>query len=104
LENIRVDNVEAAGDSFIVQMPVFESQFRFSLKENTINGFWIKRGAVKTTVLAFSATKDNNRFSSNAIAQTNISGRWAVKFEEKDSAELSVAEFMQKGNLLTEHF
>jgi len=104
LENIRVENIEVSGDSIIVQMPVFESQFRFSLKENTITGFWIKSGALKTTVLAFSATKDKNRFSSNNIAQTNISGRWAVKFVEKDSTELSVGEFMQKGNLVTGTF
>jgi peroxiredoxin len=104
LENIRVDNIEAAGDSFIVQMPVFESQFRFSFKENTLNGFWIKRGALKTSVLPFSATKGKNRFSSNTVAQANVSGRWAVKFIEKDSAESSVAEFIQKGNLLTGTF
>ncbi len=104
LENIRVDNIGVAEDSFIVQMPVFESQFRFTLKENTINGFWIKRGALKTTVLPFSATKNNNRFPSNGIAQTNISGRWTVQFEEKNSVELSVGEFIQKGNLLTGTF
>jgi len=62
LENIKVENIELAGDSFIVQMPVFESQFRFSLKENTINGFWIKRGAVKTTVLALVQRKVINDF------------------------------------------
>ena len=104
LENIRVENIEVAGDSVIVQMPVFESQFRFSLKENTINGVWIKRGAIKTSVLPFSATPGNNRFSSNAISQTNISGRWSVKFGTKNNAELSVAEFIQKGNLLTGTF
>ena len=64
LEKIRVDNITVAGDSFIVQMPVFESQFRFVLNNNNITGVWIKRGALKTQVLPFSAEPGSKRFTS----------------------------------------
>jgi len=104
LEKIRVDNIKVEGDSFIVQMPVFESQFRFTLKNNNISGIWLKGGALKTLILPFSATMRNKRFPSNAVTKKNISGRWAVKFGPKDSIKLSVAEFIQKGNLLTGTF
>ncbi|MEP7143716.1 MAG: TlpA disulfide reductase family protein [Ferruginibacter sp.] len=103
-EKIRVDNITVAGDSLIVQMPVFESQFRLVLENNQMTGVWIKRGAVKTLVLPFSAKPGANRFASNTAAGKNISGRWAVTFSGNKDSELSVAEFTQKGNLLTGTF
>jgi peroxiredoxin len=103
-EKIRADNITAAGDSFFVQMPVFESQLRFVRNQNNISGVWIKRGAVKTQVLPFSAEPGSKRFASYGNAEKNISGRWAVTFAKNKTGELSVAEFVQKGNLLTGTF
>ena len=103
-ENLRVDNITAAGDSFIVQMPVFESELRFAMNDNKLHGQWIKRGAVKTQVLPFSATRGDNRFAVNAPAEKNITGRWAVNFQNNAAGETSVAEFVQRGNLLTGTF
>ena len=103
-DKIRVDNITAVGDSFIVQMPVFESQFRIAVFNNTITGVWIKRGAVKTHVLRFNAIPGITRFASSGNPIHTISGRWAVTFGEGSKAESSVAEFVQKGNLLTGTF
>ena len=53
-EKIRVNNISKEKDSLVIQMPVFESQFRLAIKgKNKIEGNWIKGGAVKTSVLAF---------------------------------------------------
>jgi len=103
-EKIRVDNFEMKGDSFFVQMPVFESQFRFVLKNNRINGYWMKRGAVNNLQLPMSATSGNNRFPTDGNADYNISGRWAVAFTNKSSRRKSVGEFNAKGNSLTGTF
>ncbi|MEO6547150.1 MAG: TlpA disulfide reductase family protein [Ferruginibacter sp.] len=103
-EKIRVNNFTSVGDSFFVQMPVFESQFHFVVAEGKINGVWIKRGAVKTQTLPFTAVLGNKRFASYANAAKNINGRWAVKFGNDASPELSVAEFVQKGNSVTGTF
>ena len=103
-EKIRVDNITQKGDSFIVQMPVFESQFRYVITNETISGNWIKMGAVKSQVLPFTAYKGNNRFAIKGRASKNITGRWAVKFLSENTTEVSVAEFVQKGNLLTGTF
>lgn len=54
-ERIRVDNISTIGDSLIVQMPVFESQFRLQYSNNQLNGVWLKGGAVKTQVMRFTA-------------------------------------------------
>jgi peroxiredoxin len=103
-EKIKVQNITVTGDSLIVQMPVFESQFRIIANNNIISGVWVKRGAVKTQVLPFTATPGNNRFTPGGKPTQNISGRWAVTFGEGAGAESSVGEFVQKGNLLTGTF
>lgn len=100
-EKLRVPNITKQGDSFFVQMPVFESQFRFAITAGILKGVWIKRGALKSQTLAFTATKNSERFTSTAAAAKNISGRWAVGFK---GANASVGEFIQKGNVLTGTF
>jgi peroxiredoxin len=85
-------------------MPVFESQFRLSLNNNKITGVWIKRGALRTLVLPFSASPGSSRFTSYSTPGKNISGRWAVAFTGNKTIEPSVAEFTQKGSLLTGTF
>jgi len=103
-EKIRVDNFEIKGDSFFVQMPVFESQFRFILNNNRINGYWMKRGTENNLQLPMSATPGINRFSTDGNADYTITGRWAVSFSGKSSSRKSVGEFEAKGNLLTGTF
>ncbi len=103
-EKIKVDNVNYAGDSVLVQMPVFESQFRLLKKGNQWEGSWIKNGSVKNTVLPFMAAPGNKRFGVPSKATFNISGRWAVKFAGNKNGDMSVGEFVQKGNMLTGTF
>ena len=104
-EKIKVDSITKQGDSLIIQMPVFESQFRISYSNKKIAGFWIKRGAVKTQIIAFSAEPGNKRFiATTPVKGINISGRWAATFATAKSNELSVAEFKQAGNKLTGTF
>lgn len=85
-------------------MPVFESQFRFVFKNNCINWYWMKRGAVNDLQLPMSATINSHRFSTFGNADYNISGKWAVSFSGKLSSRKSVGEFEAKGNLLTGTF
>ncbi len=103
-EIIRVDNITVQGDSLFVQMPVFESQFRVKKIGSTLQGVWIKGGAVKTSVIPFTAGHGNKRFTAGAAADNNISGRWAVVFSGNKTNEISVGEFKQAGNKLTGTF
>jgi peroxiredoxin len=103
-EKIKVNNISKEGDSLIIQMPVFESQFRISPGSKKINGVWVKRGSLKTQVIPFSAAPGNKRFDAPAVAAKNISGRWAVVFAGAKTNELSVGEFKQTGNKLTGTF
>lgn len=103
-EKIRVDNITVSGDSLVIQMPVFESQFRVKDNKNILEGYWIKNGAVKTQVVPFTASPGNKRFETNAAATGNIDGRWAVTFAGSKKDGLSVAEFKQTGDKLTGTF
>lgn len=102
-EKIKIDNITTTGDSLIIQMPVFESQFRVKVDKPIIRGLWLKGGAVKTTVLPFFA-EPAQKTSSTAKPFFNITGRWAVNFSSAKANELSVGEFKQAGNKLTGTF
>src|SRR5258708_38864259 len=77
-EKIKVDNITASGDSFIVQMPVFESQFRLQYSNKKLTGVWLKGSSTKTQVIPFIANPVNKRFAASSPATKNVSGRWSV--------------------------
>jgi len=105
-ERIRVTDIQIKGDSMIVQMPLFESQFRIKKDKagTSLSGNWIKGGAVKTQVIPFTANKGGQRFNAGNDAYWNINGRWAVEFVNKNSSEPAVAEFTQHVNYLSGTF
>jgi peroxiredoxin len=103
-EKIKVDNISSKGDSLVIQMPVFESQFHIIYDNKKLAGYWYKGGSVKTQVIPFSAEPGNKRFTGAVESNKNISGRWAVKFAKSKPGESSVAEFYQVGNKLTGTF
>jgi len=103
-EKIKVENITVQGDSMLIQMPVFESQFHIAYSNKKISGYWTKGGSVKTQVIPFSANPENKRFSTVPGISKNITGRWAVKFAKSKPGESSIAEFNQAGNKLTGTF
>ena len=108
-ERIRVTDIQAKGDSLIVQMPVFESQFRLKKSKDgsTLTGNWIKGGALKTTVIPFLATRGGQRFENTGDASFNVNGRWTAAFisnSNADTYEPAVAEFTQRVNYVTGTF
>lgn len=103
VEKIKVDNITATGDSVVLQMPVFESQFRVKVDTSSIRGLWLKGGAVKTTVLPFFAEPEKKAVAA-AKPFFNITGRWAVHFSSAKANEISVGEFKQQGNTVTGTF
>lgn len=108
-ERIHVTDIQASkkGDSLIVNMPLFESQFRIKKDKSgkLISGYWYKGGSVKTQVMPFVATRGGQRFPATGEAMTNISGRWSVDFQTNGKkTDAAVAEFTQRGNVLTGTF
>jgi peroxiredoxin len=96
-ERIKVDNISKLGDSLIIHMPVFESQFRIKQHSGKCEGVWIKGGAYRTQVMPFTAVPGTKRFTTSTTAPKNISGIWEVHFDNSRDVN-SVGEFVQKGN------
>ncbi len=105
-ERIRVTDIQVKKDSLIIQMPLFESQFRLKKSKDgaTLTGNWIKGGASRTTVMPFTASKGGTRFTSTLDAVWNVNGRWSARFLNKDSFDPAIGEFQQRGNYLTGTF
>lgn len=105
-ERIRVTDIKKSGDSVIVQMPLFESQFRLKYSNGLLEGVWIKGGSVRTQVMPFMATPGKERFAITKPSQKNISGRWATVFTNANGElpEPAIGEFTQQGNNVTGTF
>ncbi len=104
-ERIKVKNIALKADSIIVQMPVFESQFRLRRTGNELTGIWIKGGSEKTQVIPFTAVPDKRRFAVSKSTDKNIAGRWSANFVSTNQmSSLSVAEFKQQGNAVAGTF
>lgn len=104
-ERIRVTDIQLKKDSVIVQMPLFESQFRLKKTANALTGVWIKGGAIRTQVMHVTATRGGQRFDSGEDAFFDIHGRWSAKFITNDTTySPAIAEFTQHINYLTGTF
>lgn len=103
-EKIRVPDVRINGDSVIVQMPVFESEFRLRYFDKELRGIWIKGSSGQAQIMPFVAIPHKERFSAGDKTLYNISGRWSVIFTNDKTADKAVAEFIQTGNHLTGTF
>lgn len=107
-ERLTVDSIQQKGDSLLVEMPFFDSRLRLAIgNDNFISGTWTKATTAGEATMPVSATPGiHYRFvSSKGNPLYNISGRYAVQFKRPDGTNRnSVAEFTQKGNILTGTF
>lgn len=103
-ERMRVDNISAAGDSTLVQMPFFESQFMVkAVSAQKIAGRWTRSTSKGQMQMPFTAELgDGTRFAVKQPASYNISGRWATFFRQGQKVgDTTVGEFIQQGNRLS---
>ncbi len=103
-ERLRVNNIKEKGDSLIIEMPLFESQFRIKKEAGGLTGNWIKGGAFKTQVMPFTAIKGMQRFEGDKQTPLNIHGRWSASFVTKTAIEPAIAELTQHANYVSGTF
>ncbi|MDP4217117.1 MAG: TlpA disulfide reductase family protein [Bacteroidota bacterium] len=106
-EHLLVDDIEVNGDSVLIRLPFFESQFRAVLiREGMLRGTWYKRLTDHYQLMPFTATYGGSRFPSDKTPIADISGRWAAWFGDssRERPELLVGEFRQQGKHLTGTF
>lgn len=99
-ERMSITAIQQTQDSIVVQMPVFESEFRLKKENrNNMRGVWIKGTSRATQVMPVVMVHNQPlRFPlAKGKAQYNITGRWAAHFGKSDA----ITEFKQNGNRLT---
>ena len=99
-ERFRVNEISTLSDSVIIQMPLFDSEFRAVLKNETLSGQWINHFGDSDEVMQFNAQKGESWrfFKDNTTTNADISGRWSVTFNtlNNQSSYASVGEFTQE--------
>lgn len=105
-EKIRVDEVTINGDSVNFKMPVFDTEFKTVLVNDTLKGFWQINTRKEKNKLAFEAYYNNKtRFVTSAPAKVDFTGRYEVTFNAGSPGEYkAVGIFKQNGNKVTGTF
>lgn len=103
-EKIEVTAIEQKQDSMLVQMPLFESEFRLQLiNNNTLRGVWIKGTSNATQVVPIVFTYNQpQRYPQAKQTKRAVTGRWGATFNENGKKPMqAVVEFKQNGTALT---
>ncbi|MBK0380239.1 TlpA disulfide reductase family protein [Mucilaginibacter segetis] len=105
-ERFKVNDITIRQDSVFIKMPLFDSEFRLKLADNTLTGQWIKHLGESDVPMDFTATANTPwRFlASPEPPAQNLSGRWSAIFGDGDSRDTTVGEFTQTGNKIAGTF
>ena len=101
-ELLTTTDIQTTGDSITINMPVFESSFRFkALTADSLSGFWVRKLPSSELRIPATAIISKHRFLANQPAQINATGKFAINFIGKNGNDPAIAEFKQKGNYIT---
>lgn len=107
-ERFKVNDITIKGDSVLIKLPLFDSEIRIILKENSLQGNWIRHLANGDVLIPFSAQANTSWrfFPSPEKPKFTISGRWSATFTDQDlqNKDVTVGEFKQNGNDITGTF
>lgn len=110
-ERIEVDEIRIVGDSVLIRMPIFDSEFRLLAKNEMkeMAGVWIKHGKNGDITIPVSGCVGRDfRFNEETGAKgspVNFEGKWQVMFSPKTPEESpAIGIFKQEGKYLTGTF
>src|SRR3569623_1621159 len=78
-ERFKVTDIRQKGDSVIIRMPLFNSEFRLKYEGASLKGKWIKHYGDKDAAMDFTATsgQDYRFFKSSEKPAFDLTGRWS---------------------------
>jgi thiol-disulfide isomerase/thioredoxin len=88
-EKLVLDEVQRRGDSLIVRMPVFDSEFRLVIKpDQRLSGNWYNFSRGQDYSIPFQASHGaKNRFPVSTAPAQNLEKRWRAVFSEGEEDE-----------------
>lgn len=105
-EKIVVDDIYVMGDSVNFYMPVFDTEFKTVLQNDTLRGLWIIHTRKEKNKIEFEAYyNDKTRFITSAPPKVDFTGRYEVTFNAGSKDEYkAVGLFKQTGSKVTGTF
>jgi thiol-disulfide isomerase/thioredoxin len=104
-ERIRVNEVRYSGDSVTIVMPVFGSEFKALMTEESLSGKWFKYTSGKSYSIPFIARYGSTqRFVSDNPPEADFSGRWKSYFINQADTSEAIGVFAQSGEKVTGTF
>ena len=97
-ERIRVDEIERMGDSLIIKMPVFDTEFRCVMSSDGLQGKWVNHYRLAQNEIPFRSYFNQNYrfFPSAGFITSGINGKWQTTFSpESESMSAAVGVFKQ---------
>ena len=111
-ERIKVDDIRfgrdlaTAKDTIEIRFPVYDSYIRAIYEDGVMEGEWVVNYRENYKIPFKAVFGQSHRFTNVANENTSdVSGKWAAVFSEgTEDAYPAIAEFEQKGNLVTGTF
>jgi peroxiredoxin len=107
-ERLKVTDVITKGDSVLIHMPLFNTEFKLKLSGENLKGKWIKHLGEKDATIEFYAEPNTSwRFIKSPEKPVyNIGGRWSAIMGtgEGERPDTTVGELKQNGSKLTGTF
>jgi thiol-disulfide isomerase/thioredoxin len=110
-EKILLENITLKDDSLLIPLHIFDAALLAKVKNNRLEGKWVRYGLNKPYEVAFTGEKSASaRFSAaveaDSKATAQVSGKWSVNFQSKDGKDTypAVGVFKQTGNKVTGTF
>jgi thiol-disulfide isomerase/thioredoxin len=97
-ERIRVDEIERKGDSLIIKLPVFDTEFRCVMSSDGLQGKWVNHyRAVQNEIPFRSYFNQSYRFFPSAgFVTSSINGKWQTTFSpESENMSAAIGVFKQ---------
>ncbi len=105
-ERFKVTDIKMTGDSVLIHMPLFDSEFKLKKLGDRLQGNFTKHLGERDVATPFTAQYNvKYRFLEKPeLPATNVSGRWSAVFGDGADRDTTVGEFVQTGNRLTGTF
>lgn len=101
-ERIVCDEITMHGDSIFIKLPLYNSEFRLKIGNESLTGNWYNYGRKVPTSIPFTATKNiEYRFSasSSSPSSINLEGSWETWFDAgTPDSSLAIGQFKRNGN------
>jgi thiol-disulfide isomerase/thioredoxin len=103
-ERFKVNDIKIKDDSVLIQMPLFDSEFKLKFEGASLKGNWVRHLGERDVLIPFAAEPGvSYRFKTTEPTKYTVAGRWSAVIGV-DQPDTTVAEFKQTGNKVTGTF